>query len=67
MSCRNFFLSLVFNIRHQVEVIIFYKADTRQFLIQLRNTGNISAEVLRRMEYELDLEETRLILEKGQI
>lgn len=38
----------------------------RQFLIQLRDTGNISAEVLRRMEYELDLEETRLILEKGE-
>jgi CPA1 family monovalent cation:H+ antiporter len=38
----------------------------RNFLIQLRNKGRISAEVLRRLEYELDLEETRLILEREQ-
>lgn len=39
----------------------------RNFLIQLRNGGKISAEVLRRIEYELDLEETRLILERGDV
>jgi len=37
----------------------------RQSLIAMRNEGNISAEVLRRLEYELDLEETRLILERS--
>jgi Na+/H+ antiporter len=37
----------------------------RRFLISMRNEGKISAEVLRRLEYELDLEETRLILERG--
>jgi monovalent cation/hydrogen antiporter len=36
----------------------------RKFIITLRNEGKISAEVLRRLEYELDLEETRLILER---
>jgi len=38
----------------------------RKLLLTLRNEGKISAEVLRRMEYELDLEETRLILERGE-
>jgi CPA1 family monovalent cation:H+ antiporter len=38
----------------------------RAFIIKLRNEGKISAEVLRRIEYELDLEETRLILDKGE-
>jgi CPA1 family monovalent cation:H+ antiporter len=38
----------------------------RDFIISLRNQGKISAEVLRRLEYELDLEETRLILDRGQ-
>ncbi|MGC1242052.1 MAG: Na+/H+ antiporter [Chryseosolibacter sp.] len=37
----------------------------RQLLIRLRKEGTISEEVLRKMEYELDLEESRLILEKG--
>lgn len=36
----------------------------RRFIINLRNEGKISVEVLRRLEYELDLEETRLILER---
>lgn len=34
-------------------------------LTSLRKEGKISAEVLRRLEYELDLEETRLILERS--
>ncbi len=37
----------------------------RKQVIHLRNEGKISDEVLRRIEYELDLEETRLILEQG--
>jgi len=37
----------------------------RKFIITLRNEGKISAEVLHRLEYELDLEETRLILERA--
>ena len=37
----------------------------RKFIITLRNEGKISVEVLRRLEYELDLEETRLMLERG--
>lgn len=37
----------------------------RLLVIRLRKEGKISDEVLRRMEYELDLEETRLILERG--
>jgi Na+/H+ antiporter len=37
----------------------------RKFLITMRNEGKISLEVLRRLEYELDLEETRLILERS--
>jgi len=36
----------------------------RKFIITLRNEGKISGEVLHRLEYELDLEETRLILER---
>jgi CPA1 family monovalent cation:H+ antiporter len=36
----------------------------RKFVIDLRKTGNISDEVLRKIEYELDLEETRLMLEQ---
>lgn len=38
----------------------------RKQIIHLRNEGKISDEVLRRIEYELDLEETRLILERGE-
>jgi monovalent cation/hydrogen antiporter len=37
----------------------------RQLVISLRRSGSISDEVLRKIEYELDLEETRLILERG--
>ena len=37
----------------------------RQLVIRLRNEGKISDEALRKIEYELDLEETRLILEKS--
>ena len=37
----------------------------RQIVLQLRNEGKMSDEVMRRIEYELDLEETRLILEKN--
>ena len=36
----------------------------RRFIITMRNESKISAEVLRRLEYELDLEEARLILER---
>lgn len=35
----------------------------RMDLIQLRREGRISDEALRKIEYELDLEETRLLLE----
>jgi monovalent cation/hydrogen antiporter len=36
----------------------------RKLVIELRKEGKISDEALRKIEYELDLEETRLILEK---
>jgi nitrogenase subunit NifH len=36
----------------------------RRLVIDLRNAGNISDEALRKIEYELDLEETRLMLEQ---
>ncbi len=36
----------------------------RKHIITMRREGNISDEALRKIEYELDLEETRLILEK---
>ena len=35
-------------------------AAQRQELVRLRNTREISAEVMRRVEHELDLEESRL-------
>jgi monovalent cation/hydrogen antiporter len=35
----------------------------RQLVIELRKTATISDEALRKIEYELDLEETRLMLE----
>jgi monovalent cation/hydrogen antiporter len=38
-------------------------AVERQIVVGLRKEGKISDEVLRKIEYELDLEETRLILE----
>jgi CPA1 family monovalent cation:H+ antiporter len=37
----------------------------RGLVISLRRDGAVSDEVLRKIEYELDLEETRLILERG--
>jgi NhaP-type Na+/H+ or K+/H+ antiporter len=37
----------------------------RSFILNLRGQGRISDEVMRKIEYELDLEETRLILERG--
>lgn len=37
----------------------------RHYALTLRNTEKISDEVLRKIEYELDLEETRLMLERG--
>jgi CPA1 family monovalent cation:H+ antiporter len=37
----------------------------RDVMMQLRNAGTISEEAVRKLEYELDLEESRLILEKG--
>ena len=37
----------------------------RELTLKLRKEGRISEEALRKMEYELDLEESRLILEKG--
>jgi CPA1 family monovalent cation:H+ antiporter len=36
----------------------------RQLAIRLRNDGTIGDEALRKIEYELDLEETRLILDR---
>jgi CPA1 family monovalent cation:H+ antiporter len=35
-------------------------------MIQLRNSGAINDEAMRRIEYELDLEEARLILERSE-
>ena len=37
----------------------------RQLVIRLRDQGHIGDEALRKIEYELDLEETRLILDRG--
>ncbi|HEY5919530.1 MAG TPA: Na+/H+ antiporter [Chryseolinea sp.] len=37
----------------------------RNLVLQLRAEAKISDEAMRRIEYELDLEETRLILERG--
>ena len=36
----------------------------RQLVIRLRNEGKIGDEAMRKIEYELDLEETRLILDR---
>ena len=38
----------------------------RKHILTMRREGNISEEALRKLEYELDLEETRLILEKNK-
>jgi CPA1 family monovalent cation:H+ antiporter len=37
----------------------------RSLILELREKAHISDEAMRRIEYELDLEETRLILERG--
>ncbi|MEO5977488.1 MAG: Na+/H+ antiporter [Chryseolinea sp.] len=37
----------------------------RNFILDLRAHSQVSDETMRRIEYELDLEETRLILERG--
>jgi monovalent cation/hydrogen antiporter len=37
----------------------------RNLIVTLRRDGSITDEVLRKLEYELDLEETRLILERS--
>jgi CPA1 family monovalent cation:H+ antiporter len=37
----------------------------RELILRLREEGSVSEEALRKIEYELDLEESRLILEKG--
>lgn len=37
----------------------------RQMILQLRGDAKIGDEAMRRIEYELDLEETRLLLERG--
>ena len=47
--------------RIQQEIIEKERGDA----IKLRNEGTISDEVLRKIEYELDLEETRLMLERN--
>jgi monovalent cation/hydrogen antiporter len=55
------------------EIIEFHRIQQellekeRNQLIEMRNQGLITDEALRRIEYELDLEETRLILERGEI
>jgi len=38
----------------------------RQALVRLRNAGEISAEVTRRVEHDLDLEQTRLEIREGE-
>jgi len=40
-------------------------ARERELSLHMRDQGKISDEALRKIEYELDLEETRLILERG--
>jgi CPA1 family monovalent cation:H+ antiporter len=53
------------------EIIEFHRIQQelldkeRQLVIRLRNDGAIGDEALRKIEYELDLEETRLILDRG--
>ena len=39
----------------------------RELIMKLRAEGSISEESLRKLEYELDLEETRLILDKNEM
>lgn len=42
------------------DIQIFIYAAQRLALVELRDSGDISNEVMRRLEYELDLEESRL-------
>ena len=35
----------------------------RQLIVEMRNKGRIGDELLKKVEYELDLEETRLLLD----
>ena len=48
---------------HNIQQVLLRKE--REMILKLRNEGAISEEGLRKFEYELDLEETRLILETG--
>jgi monovalent cation/hydrogen antiporter len=48
---------------HRLQQELLHKE--RAHLIRMRREGAISDEVLRRIEYELDLEETRLMLDSG--
>jgi CPA1 family monovalent cation:H+ antiporter len=53
----------VINEFHRIQQELLDKE--RQLVIRLRNEEKINDEALRKIEYELDLEETRLILERG--
>jgi Na+/H+ antiporter len=48
---------------HKIQKELLEKERT--LVIELRKAANISDEALRKIEYELDLEETRLMLEQG--
>lgn len=54
------------------EIIEFYRIQQellyfeRRLLLEMRRTGEISDDAMRRIEYELDLEETRLMLDRGE-
>jgi CPA1 family monovalent cation:H+ antiporter len=50
---------------HNIQQLLLSKE--RELILKLRNEGAISEEGLRKLEYELDLEETRLILETGNV
>jgi CPA1 family monovalent cation:H+ antiporter len=47
---------------HRIQHELLSKERTE--LLRLKHSGKISDEVMRKLEYELDLEETRLILER---
>jgi monovalent cation/hydrogen antiporter len=53
------------NAFHEIQQELLNKE--RKDVIRLRNEGKISDEVLRKIEYELDLEETRLMLETASV
>ena len=48
---------------HRIQQELLHKERT--LVLQLRSEAKISDEAMRKIEYELDLEETRLILERG--